>query len=71
MFITESKKGFTVGAIIAVVVGIVLLLAVAFPIADNLVNNLSLTGTDALIAGTIGTLILVGGIVLVTRLYSA
>ena len=67
----KSKQGFSVGAIIAVVIGLVLILAVAFPIADNLVTNLSLTGTDALIAGTVGTLILVGAIVLVTRLYSA
>ena len=67
----KAKQGFSVGAIIAVVVGLVMLLAVAFPIANNLVDNLSLTGTDALVAGTVGTLILVGTIVLVTRLYSA
>jgi len=67
----KAKQGFSVGAIIAVVVGLVMLLAVAFPIANNLVDNLSLTGTDALVAGTVGTLILVCTIVLVTRLYSA
>ena len=71
MKIFDSKKGFTVGAVIAVVVGLVLILAVAFPIASNLVTDLNLTGTDALVAGTVGTLILVGAIVLVTRLYSA
>jgi len=67
----QAKKGFSVGSIIAVVVGLIMLLAVAFPIANELVTNLSLTGTDALVAGTVGTLILVGSIVLVTRLYSA
>ena len=67
----QAKKGFSVGSIIAVVVGLIMLLAVAFPIANELVVNLSLTGTDALVAGTVGTLILVGSIVLVTRLYSA
>ena len=66
----QAKKGFSVGSIIAVVVGLIMLLAVAFPIANELVDNLSLTGTDALVAGTVGTLILVGSIVLITRLYS-
>lgn len=67
----QAKKGFSVGSIIAVVVGLIMLLAVAFPIANDLVTGLNLTGTDALIAGTVGTLVLVGAIVLVTRLYSA
>jgi nitrate reductase gamma subunit len=71
MFIKQSKKGFTVGSVIAVVIGLVMILAVAYPIAINLVDNLSLTGTDALVAGTVGTLLLVGVVVLVTRLYSA
>jgi len=71
MFSIQNKKGFTVGSVIAVVIGLVMILAVAYPIAINLVDNLSLTGTDALVAGTVGTLLLVGVVVLVTRLYSA
>jgi len=67
----QSKKGFSVGAVIAVVVGLIMILAVAVPIAADLVTNANLTGTNALIAGVITTLLLVGTIVLVTRLYSA
>lgn len=67
----QSKKGFSVGAVIAVVVGLIMILAVAVPIAADLVSNANLTGTNALIAGVITTLLLVGTIVLVTRLYSA
>lgn len=67
----QSKKGFSVGAVIAVVVGLIMILAVAVPIAADLVTSANLTGTNALIAGVITTLLLVGTIVLVTRLYSA
>lgn len=72
MFIQKSnKKGFTVGSIVAVVVGLIMILAVAYPIVTAIIANLSLTGTDALVVGSIGTLLLVGAIVLVTRLYGA
>lgn len=67
----QSKKGFSVGAVIAVVVGLIMILAVAVPIAADLVSSANLSGTNALIAGVITTLLLVGTIVLVTRLYSA
>ncbi|MEX1384441.1 hypothetical protein [Lutibacter sp.] len=48
-----------------------MILAVAYPIVTAIIANLSLTGTDALVVGSIGTLLLVGAIVLVTRLYGA
>lgn len=67
----KSKKGMSVGGIVAVVVGIIMIVAVAVPITQDVVADANLTGTDATIAGILTTLIIVGAIVLVTRMYSA
>ena len=57
MIVARSKKGafdpvgFAVFAI--------LLIAVAYPITKNVIDNQSLTGTDALVAGAALTLMIV------------
>jgi hypothetical protein len=53
--------------IIEVVVGIILLAAVAYPVITDTITGLNLTGTDATIGGVFGTFILVGGLVLIAR----
>jgi hypothetical protein len=70
MFEIKSKKGFTVGSIIAVVIGLIMIIALAVPVTQDIVANANLTGTDAVLAGLLTLLLIVGAIVLVTRLYS-
>lgn len=65
----ESKKGFSAQMIIAVVIGLIFVLALAVPIATDLVDTANLTGTSAVIAGLIPLLLVVGTVILVTRLY--
>ena len=65
----ESKKGFSAQMIIAVVIGLIFVLALAVPIATDLVATANLTGTSAVIAGLIPLLLVVGTVILVTRLY--
>lgn len=65
-----KQAQFSVQLVIAVIVGIIMLIAVAVPITQDVVTDANLTGTDATIANILVTLIIVGGIVLVTRLYS-
>lgn len=65
----ESKKGFSAQMIIAVVIGLIFVLALAVPIAQDLVSTANLTGTAAVIAGLVPLLLVVGVVILVTRLY--
>lgn len=67
----QCNKGFSVGTVVAVIIGIILLVAVAVPITNDVVESANLSGTDAIIGGVLGTLILVGAIVLVARMYSS
>lgn len=64
-----AKQGFTVQLIVAIVVALIMVIAVAVPIANDVIENQSFTGTDAVIAGIIPTLLLVAAIVYVTRMY--
>ena len=66
----QSEEGFSVSSIVAVVVGIIVLIAVAVPITQDVVTDANLTGTDATIAAILPTLMLVAGILLVVSLYS-
>lgn len=66
----ESKIGFSAGAVIAVVIGLIFILALAVPIAQDLVETANLTGTSAVIANLVPLLLVVGVVILVTRLYN-
>ncbi len=66
----QSEEGFSVSSIVAVVVGIIVLIAVAVPITVDVVDSANFTGTDATIANILPTLMLVAGILLVVSLYS-
>lgn len=59
--------GFVAG-VIGVVIGIILLVAVAVPITKNTVSSANLTGTDLTIANIFVTLLLVAGLVLIAGL---
>lgn len=65
----ESNKGFSAQMIIAVVIGLIFVLALAVPIAQDLVSTANLSGTALVIAGLIPLLLVVGTVILVTRLY--
>lgn len=69
MKMLQSKKGFSAQMIIAVVIGLIFILALAVPIAQDLVETANLTGTSAVIAGLVPLLLVVGVVILVTRLY--
>ena len=66
----ESKKGFTVGSIVAVVLGIIMLIALAVPVTQDVVSDANLTGTTATIANLLPLLLVVGGVILVASLYT-
>jgi hypothetical protein len=67
----KAKKGFTVGSIVAVVVGLIVLIAVAVPITTNVISTQNFTGTNLTIANILPTLMLVGAILLVVSLYAS
>ena len=66
----ESKKGFSAGIVISVVIGLIFILALAVPIASDLVTNANLTGTSAVIAALLPLLLVVGTVILVTKMYN-
>lgn len=68
--IKESKKGFSAGVVIAIVIGLIFILALAVPIAQDLVTSANLSGTSAVIAGLIPLLLVVGTVILVTKMYN-
>lgn len=70
MKMLKSNKGFTVGSIVAVVLGIILLIALAVPVTQNVITDANLSGTAATIANLLPLLIIVGGVILVASLYS-
>jgi competence protein ComGC len=71
MKMLKSNKGFTVGSIVAVVLGIILLIALAVPVTQDVVTDANLSGTAATIANLLPLLLIVGGVILVASLYSA
>jgi len=69
MNMIKSRKGFSASMIIAVVIGLIFILALAVPIAQDLVATANLSGTSAVIAGLVPLLLVVGVVILVTKLY--
>lgn len=61
--------GFSVGAVIAVVVGLIMVLAVLIPVTQDLITSANLTGTAGVILNLLPLLIVVGAVILVTALY--
>jgi len=66
-----SKRGqFSIGGIVAVVIGIIMLVALAVPVTQDVVESANLTGTTATIANLLPLLLIVGGVILVASLYT-
>jgi len=66
-----SKRGqFSIGGIVAVVIGIIMIVALAVPVTQDVVASANLTGTTATIANLLPLLLIVGGVILVASLYS-
>jgi hypothetical protein len=70
MKMIQSKGGFTVGTIVAVVIGLIMILALAVPVAQEVIAGANLTGTTGTIAGLVPLLLVVGVIILVASLYT-
>lgn len=70
MKLFKSRKGFTVGSIVAVVIGLIMILALAVPVAQDVITDANLTGTTGTVAGLVPLLLVVGVIILVASLYS-
>ena len=60
-------SGFIVG-VVGVLIGIILLVAVAVPITKSVVTTANLSGTDSTLANIFVTLLLVSGLVLIAGL---
>lgn len=71
MFQIKSKRGFTIGSVVAVVIGLIMVIALAVPVTQDIVTSANLTGVSATIANLLPLLLIVGAIILVSRLYSA
>jgi len=66
-----DKKGqITVASVVAVVIGLIMIIALAVPVAQDLIISANLTGTVATIAGLLPLLLIVGAVILVAALYS-
>jgi hypothetical protein len=67
-----DKKGqVTVGNVVAVVIGLIMVLALAVPVVQDLIAGANLTGTTATIAALLPLLLVVGAVILVASLYMA
>jgi hypothetical protein len=66
----KSKGGFTVGTIVAVVIGLIMILALAVPVAQDVIAEANLTGTTGTVAGLVPLLLVVGVVILVASLYT-
>ena len=61
-----SKRGqFSIGGIVAVVIGLIMIVALAVPVTQDVVASANLTGTTATIANLLPLLLIVGGVILV------
>jgi len=70
MQMIKSKGGFTVGTIVAVVIGLIMILALAVPVAQDVIAEANLTGTTGTVAGLVPLLLVVGVVILVASLYT-
>lgn len=71
MYKIRSKKGFTVNNIIVVIIAIIMLIAVAIPVTQDVIASANLTGTASVVVELLPLLLAVGGVVVVTALYRA
>lgn len=67
----KPTKDFTVGSIVAVIIGIIMLVAVAIPVTQDVVVSANLTGTAATVVNLLPLLLAVGGVILVAALYQS
>lgn len=67
----KPTKDFTVGSIVAVIIGIIMLIAVAIPVTQDVVVSANLTGTAATVVNLLPLLLAVGGVILVAALYQS
>lgn len=65
----KPTKAFSVGSIVAVIIGIIMLVAVAIPVTQDVVTSANLTGTAATVTNLLPLLLAVGGVILVAALY--
>ena len=61
----NNQRGNLVGGIIAVVVGLIMIVAVAVPVIQDTIDNQAFTGTVKTITDLFPVLLAVGGLVLV------
>ena len=66
----EARNGFTVGSIVAVIVGIVLIVAAAIPVTQDVIADANLSGVTATVVGLIPLFLGIAGLILVTSMYS-
>ena len=67
----KPTKSFSIGSIVAVIIGIIMLVAVAIPVTQDVVTSANLTGTAATVTGLLPLLLAVGGVILVAALYQS
>jgi len=61
----KNKKGAaSIGAILAVVIGIILIVGVSIPVTNEVITNASLTGLTGTIVGFIPVFLGIAGLVL-------
>jgi hypothetical protein len=64
-FMKLGKKGnASVGTVLAVTIGIILVVGVAIPVSQNVIDSANLTGLSATIVGFIPVFLAIGGLVL-------
>lgn len=67
----NPTKDFSVGTIVAVIIGIIMLVAVAIPVVQDVVADVNVTGTAATILNLLPLLLAVGAVILVAALYQS
>lgn len=65
----DNKGQFSLGAIITVVIGVVLILVVGVNVTQDFVTDANLQGADATIADLYTTLFVIGGLLLIAGLF--
>lgn len=66
-----NKKGQLGGRILVVIFGIILIVAVAIPITDDVITGANLTGTTATVVGFIPLFLGLAGLALAAALVSS
>lgn len=72
MLFAKSKRGMaTMGSVVAVTVGIILIVGVSIPITQSVITQSNLSGLTAVIVGFIPVFLAIAGLVLVTKMIKA